>query len=277
MMPIITLTTDFGTTDHKVASIKGSILGLQQGISIVDITHHIEPHNLMQTAYILKNAYPNFPKGSIHLIGVDSLYHKDRKFLVIEADEHYFITSDNGLFSLIFRDIKADKIFEITLNNRFDDVVNFVPVDIFVPVAVHLCRGGVPEIIGRELSDIKEIMPPKTEFDENTQILSGEIIYIDHWGNVITNISKETFDYHSSAYQNFKIDFRRHISIKKIVEKNTGLIQKWEDESNYSGKVLAYFNEANLLEIAIYRGKKTNGTSSLFGLDIGHKVFIEFS
>lgn len=276
MMPIITLTTDFGTTDHKVASIKGSILSLQQGITIVDITHHIEPHNLMQTAYILKNAYPKFPKGSIHLIGVDSLYHKDRKFLVIEADEHYFITSDNGLFSLIFREIKIDKIFEITLNNRFDDVVNFVPTDIFVPVAVHLCRGGVPEIIGRELAEIKEIVPPKTEFDENTKILSGEIIYTDHWGNVITNITKETFDYHNSAYQNFKIDFRRHINIKKIVEKNTGLIQKWEEESAYSGKEFAYFNEANLLEIAIYRGKKDNGASSLFGLKVGHKVFIEF-
>ena len=107
-MSIITLTTDLGTKDHKVASIKGSILSLEKNVPIVDITHHIEPHDIIQTAYIVRNSYSHFPKGSIHMIAVDCFYHKDRKFLVLEANGHFFIMPDNGLFSLIFPEIKAE-------------------------------------------------------------------------------------------------------------------------------------------------------------------------
>jgi len=120
-MSIITLTTDLGTKDHKVASIKGSILSLEKNVPIVDITHHIEPHDIIQTAYIVRNSYSHFPKGSIHMIAVDCFYHKDRKFLVLEANGHYFIMPDNGLFSLIFPEIKPEKIYEIS-HNASDDV-----------------------------------------------------------------------------------------------------------------------------------------------------------
>ena len=275
-MPIITLTTDFGTTDGKVACIKGCILSMQPDVSIVDISHDIEPYNLTQTGYIVKNAYSHFPKGSIHIISVDSFYHKDRKFLVCKADGHYFIMADNGLTSLIFYDIKPESIHEITLNNRFDDVVNFTSTDIFVPVAVHLYKGGIPEIIGREIQQIKEITYPKPYFNENEKILIGEVVYIDHFGNAVSNIKKDVFEQYFLAFKDFDVKFRG-FSTKKIVEKYTDIIPDWEKESSFHGKELALFNEADLLEIAIYKGSKASGASALMGLNIGEKIYVEFS
>ena len=275
-MPIITLTTDFGTTDGKVACIKGCILSMQPDVSIVDISHDIEPYNLTQTGYIVKNAYSHFPKGSIHIISVDSFYHKDRKFLVCKADGHYFIMADNGLPSLIFYDIKPESIHEITLNNRFDDVVNFTSTDIFVPVAVHLYKGGIPEIIGREIQQIKEITYPKPYFNENEKILIGEVVYIDHFGNAVSNISKEIFEQYFLVFKDFDVKFRG-FSTKKIVEKYTDIIPDWEKESSFHGKELALFNEADLLEIAIYKGSKASGASALMGLNIGEKIYVVFN
>ena len=275
-MPIITLTTDFGTTDGKVACIKGYILSMQPDVSIVDISHDIEPYNLTQTGYIVKNAYSHFPKGSIHIISVDSFHHKDRKFLVCKADGHYFIMADNGLPSLIFYDIIPESIYEITLNNRFDDVVNFTSTDIFVPVAVHLYKGGIPEIIGREIQQIKEITYPKPYFNENEKILIGEVVYIDHFGNAVSNISKEIFEQYFLAFKDFNVKFRG-FSTKKIVKKYTDIIPDWEKESSFHGKELALFNEDDLLEIAIYKGSKASGASALMGLNIGEKIYVVFS
>lgn len=275
-MSIITLTTDFGTTDHRVASIKGSIFTQQIGIPVVDITHDIEPYNLLQAGYILKNAYHHFPKGTIHLIAVDSHHHKDKKFLVCKNEDYYFIVADNGLLSLVFQGIKLDKIYEITLNNRFGDVVNFTPIDIFVPVAVHLYKGGVPEIIGREIYDYKEIILPNPNFNEDQKILIGEIIYIDHFGNTISNINKETFEKYYFNSKEFKIKIRGY-NLNKISNKITDVVLNWEEESSYEGKAAAFFNECNLLEIGIYKSNKYRGASTLMGLNIGEKIFIEFS
>ena len=114
-MPIITLTSDYGNLDHRVPAIKGSILQLNPEARIIDISHEIAPYNLIQCSYIVKNAYSHFPKESVHIISVDSFFHKDRKNLLVKADGHYFISSDNGLLSLIFHDIKPEAIYEITL------------------------------------------------------------------------------------------------------------------------------------------------------------------
>lgn len=275
-MAIITLTTDFGTTDHRVASIKGSILTQQIGVPIVDITHDIEPYNLLQAGYILKNAYHRFPKGTIHLIAVDSHHHKDKKFLVCKNEDYYFIVPDNGILSLVFQGVKLDKIYEITLNNRFDDIVNFTPIDIFVPVAVHLYKGGVPEIVGREISDYKEITLPNSVFNEDQKILIGEIIYIDHFGNAISNINKEIFEKYCFNSEEFKIKIRGY-NLNKISDKITDVVLNWKEESFYEGRAAAFFNECSLLEIGIYKSNKYRGASTLMGLNIGEKIFIEFS
>ena len=274
-MPIITLTTDLGTKDHKVASIKGSILSLEKNVPIVDITHHIEPHDIIQTAYIVRNSYSHFPKGSIHMIAVDCFYHKNRKFLVLEANGHYFIMPHNGLFSLIFPEIKPEKIYEISHNASDNDRV-FTPIDIFVPVAVHLHKGNDTKLIGKQIKSIKEVVFPKPNYNEAQKMIAGEIIYIDHFGNAVSNISKEIFEKHLSENQNFTIKFRER-SMKNIVKKYTDIITDWEKENLFLAKELALFNEADLLEIAMYKGSKTNGAAPLMGLNIGEKIYVEFS
>ena len=273
-MSIITLTTDLGTKDHKVASIKGSILSLEKNVPIVDITHHIEPHDIIQTAYIVRNSYSHFPKGSIHMIAVDCFYHKDRKFLVLEANGHYFIMPDNGLFSLIFPEIKPEKIYEIS-HKASDDARIFTPIDIFVPVAVHLYKGNETKLIGKQITDIKEVFFPKPNYNEAQKMIAGEIVYIDHFGNSVSNISKEIFEKHLSENQNFTIKFRER-SMKNIVKKHTDIITDWEKENLFLAKELALFNEADLLEIAMYKGSKTNGAAPLMGLNIGEKIYVVF-
>lgn len=274
-MSIITLTTDLGTKDHKVASIKGSILSLEKNVPIVDITHHIEPHDIIQTAYIVRNSYSHFPKGSIHMIAVDCFYHKDRKFLVLEANGHYFIMPDNGLFSLIFPEIKPEKIYEISHKASDDDRI-FTPIDIFVPVAVHIYKGNKAKLIGKQITDIKEVVFPKPNYNEAQKMIAGEIVYIDHFGNAVSNISKEIFEKHLSGNQNFTVKFRE-CSMKNIVKKHTDIITDWEKENFFLAKELALFNEADLLEIAMYKGSKTNGAAPLMGLNIGEKIYVEFS
>ena len=274
-MSIITLTTDLGTKDHKVASIKGSILSLEKNVPIVDITHHIEPHDIIQTAYIVRNSYSHFPKGSIHMIAVDCFYHKDRKFLVLEANGHFFIMPDNGLFSLIFPEIKPEKIYEISHNASDDDRI-FTPIDIFVPVAVHLYKGNDPKLIGKQIKNIKEVVFPKPNYNEAEKMIAGEIVYIDHFGNAVSNISKEIFEKHLSGNQNFTVKFRE-CSMKNIVKKHTDIITDWEKENLFLAKELALFNEADLLEIAMYKGSKTNGAAPLMGLNIGEKIYVEFN
>lgn len=101
-MSIITLTSDFGNLDYRVAAVKGSILSLNQKVNIIDITHDIQAFNLVQTSYIVRNAYKHFPKNTVHILSVDSFHNKSRKNILYKADGHYFIAADNGLLSLVF-------------------------------------------------------------------------------------------------------------------------------------------------------------------------------
>lgn len=275
-MSIITLTSDFGTLDYRVAAIKGSILSLNREVNITDITHSIQAFNLVQTSHIVRNAYKFFPKGSIHIIATDSFYHKSRRNILYKADGSYFIAADNGVLSLIFFDIKPESIYEITLNNRFDDVVSFTSTDVFVPVAVHLANSGLPEVIGRKIDSAKQLSFPKPVYNESEKIMVGEVTYIDNFGNIISNINREFFETIGRGQENFTIKFR-NLSLSKIFSTHTELVSDWERETEYHGQSAAIFNDSDLLELTIYKGSKKNGAKSLFGLNVGEKIFIQFS
>ena len=146
-MSIITLTTDFGTKDHFVGAIKGTIYSELPNARIVDISHQISPFNITETAYILKNAYKSFPEGSIHIIGVDSELSIENKHIALYLDNHYFICPDNGVISLLASEIKPEKIAEINIHDRVE--TSFPVLDVFVKVACHIARGGTLEVIGK--------------------------------------------------------------------------------------------------------------------------------
>lgn len=274
-MSVITFTSDYGLVDHRVASVKGAILTLKEDVTIIDVTHQIQAYNLLQTAYIVRNAYGYFPKGTVHIISVDSFYNKNRKCILYKADDHYFIAADNGLLSLIFYDIKPEEVYEITLNNRFDDEVNFTSTDIFAPVAVHLQNGGLPEVIGRKFKTPKQLSFPRAVFNESEKMLIGEIMYIDNFGNVVSNISKKNFDKSSVGFNSYIVKFR-NLALSRVHDQYTDLVHDWTKEQEFHGKAAAVFNDVGLLELTIYKGNSESGAKTLFGLQVGESIFIEF-
>ncbi|WP_179474749.1 SAM-dependent chlorinase/fluorinase [Chryseobacterium sp. H1D6B] len=274
-MSIITLTSDFGNLDYRVAAVKGKILSLNPEVNIIDITHDIQAYNLIQTSYIVRNAYKYFPKGTIHIVSVDSFFHKSRRNILYKADGSYFLAADNGILSLIFFDIKPEAVYEITLNNRFDDIVNFTSTDVFVPAAVHLANGGLPEVIGRKIKSCKELFFPKPVYNEPEKMIIGEVMYIDNFGNIISNISKDLFESTGKGFENFTIKFR-NLSLSKIFSSHTEVVSDWTRETEFHGQSAAIFNDSQLLELTIYKGSKKNGAKTLFGLNVGENIYIEF-
>lgn len=276
-MPLITLTTDFGTKDHFVGAIKGAIYNELDDAKIIDISHQISPFNITETAYIVKNAYQNFPKGSIHIIGVDSELSEENKHIALLLDDHYFVCPDNGVISMIASDIKPEKIVEITIHDRL--ISSFNVLDVFVKVACHIARGGTLEVIGKSIHkyiQITEVQPLIN--DAKTQIV-GSIIYIDNYGNVISNISKKLFQDIGKG-RNFEVIARNYI-FPKIQQQYNEIVNFKVDEENRQddGKRLAIFNSANFLEIAVYRSnlKTVGGASSLLGLDYRDTITVRFN
>ncbi len=275
-MSIITLTTDFGTKDHFVGSVKGTIYSELPDAKIVDISHHISPFNITETAYILKNAYKAFPDGSIHIIGVDSELNEENKHIALKLDNHYFICADNGLISLLTAEIKPEKIVEINIHNRIE--TSFPVLDIFVKVACHISRGGTLDVVGKEISEVKTFKELQPLISDDKTSISGNIIYIDNYGNSISNISKKLFN-EVGRGRDFEIIANRYV-FKKIHSKYSEFVDFSvpKEMRQKEGNRLALFNSSNYLEIAIYRSNlnTVGGAISLLGLNYRDKLTINF-
>ncbi len=275
-MPLITLTTDFGTKDHFVGAIKGAIFSELDDVKIVDISHQISPFNITETAYIVKNAYQNFPKGSIHIIGVDSEFSAENKHIALFLDDHYFVCPDNGVIAMIASDIKPEKIVEITIHDTL--ISSFNVLDVFVKVAGHIARGGTLEVIGKTIDNFKQLTEVHPFInDDKTQIV-GSVIYIDNYGNIISNISKKLFQEVGKGRE-FKV-IARSYTFDKIQQQYNEVVNFKTPSQNRQddGKRLAIFNSANFLEIAVYRSnlKTVGGASSLLGLDYRDTITVRF-
>lgn len=276
-MAIITLTTDFGEKDHFVGAVKGAIYSELSDIRIVDISHSVNPFSITEAAYIIQNAFNSFPKGSIHIIGIDSELNPENKHIAVKLDGHFFVCANNGIMSLIASEIVPEKIVEINIHDRIE--TNFPVLDVFVKVACHIARGGTLEVIGKTIQDIKHLtgIKPVVNNDE-TQII-GNVIYIDNYGNVVTNITRKMFKEVGKG-RNFEISARNY-KFKTIHERYSDAvnfnIDKHKREED--GKKLALFNSANFLELAIYKSnpQTVGSASSLFGLRFRDTITINFS
>lgn len=275
-MPIITLTTDFGIKDHFVSAVKGAIYSELSDARVVDISHEISPFHITEAAYIIQNAYKSFPKGSIHIVGIDSELNPENKHIAVKLDDHYFICANNGLICLITSEFNPEKIVEINIHDAI--ATNFPVLDVFVAVACHIARGGTLEVIGKPISEIKTIkgITPIVNVG-NTQIV-GSIIYIDNYGNLVTNITRKMFDDVGKG-RSFKITARNAIFdqvYKRYSDAINFNIEKSKREED--GKKLAVFNSSGYLELAIYKSnpKTVGGASSLFGLNYRDTVSINF-
>ncbi len=275
-MSIITLTTDFGNKDFFVASVKGAILSGVKNALIVDVSHEIQPYNHSEAAYVLKNAYKTFPKGTIHIIGVESELTPENRHIAMVFEGHYFIGSDNGIFSMIKDDLKAEKIVEINIHEN--ESSSFYVLDAFVKVASHLSRMGKLEVIGKTIKTIKQITNIKPVVNNKENQILGSVIYIDNYGNVVTNINRKFFNEIGKS-RDYKI-FARTVKFENIYESYTDAIDfsSPKEKREEDGKKIAIFNSANHLELGIYKSNpKTYGSAaSLFGLDYRDPITVKF-
>jgi S-adenosylmethionine hydrolase len=255
----ITLISDYGHNSPYLAALKGVIYSTLPDARIVDISHSVNPHDILQAAYILKNTIRNFPEGTVHLIAIDTSYELHKQFLIAEHQQQFFIGADNGIFSLLF-DEKPSKIWSVNDSLILSNDL-FPEKNVFVEVAVRLIRKDDIHSFTTvsEIRNMKQHIAPVVE--EN--LVRGSVIFIDGYGNAITNISTELFQQKMEGKQSFAIFYRRKDKITYI-SRNYGDVK--------SGYELALFNESGLLEIAMNTGK----AAQLLGLREGSQVIIEF-
>lgn len=274
-MSIITLTTDYGLKDHFVGSLKGKILSEYSEVQIIDISHDIDPFNTAEASYVIGASYFSFPKGTVHLIGVDIERNKENQHIAMQWNDHYFICADNGILSMLTQKIVPQKIVEINIHDRFP--IEFSDLDIFIQVACHLAKGGLLNVIGKEVTGIKQITELQPVVAADGGSIKGYVIYIDHFGNVVTNISKKQF-LEIARGRPYEIVMKPK-SIKTILPNYSAIAtsEKYPIKT-YEGEKLAIFNEAGFLEIAIFRSNpsKVGSANSLLGLNYRDVITVQF-
>jgi S-adenosylmethionine hydrolase len=258
--PIVTLTTDFGLRDPYVAEMKAVILSISPNATLVDITHEIEKFNVRMGAYVLASASPYFPKGTIHVAVVDPSVGTKRRPLLIQTEQSFLIGRDDGVLSVAARNQGIEHIYEIT-NYKFimPKISNtFHGRDIFAPVAAHLANETKPTEFGPEIQKI--VTPRFGEIVRKKNMLVGEVLHIDSFGNIITNLgTQELKSMKTEAVVNIKL---RKVRLKLKFLKAYGEAKPQEP--------LAIVGSHNFLEITINQGN----AAEHFKARIGDKVAI---
>lgn len=254
-MAIVTLTSDFGHRDAYVAILKATLLALDANITLIDVSHEIDPANIAHGAFLVGSAYSNFPKKTVHLVAVDSLGTPTNKFIAVEIDDHYFIGADNGLLSLI-SEFEPSQVVLISEGEK----TSFPAKDIMAAAVIKLTNGAALSDIGKEYSEMKKFL--KRSVKANKQEIVGHVAHIDHFGNLITNILQRDFDV-----------------LSKDKKYTIGIGKEYIDKLNYSpseveaGDCFVLFNHMGLLEIGIKNGR----AAQLLGLEYDSPVWIKFS
>jgi S-adenosyl-L-methionine hydrolase (adenosine-forming) len=273
---IITLTTDFGTADTYIAQMKGVILSLNPTATIIDITHSISPQNIREAAYVFSTAYRYFPKGTIHVVIVDPGVGSNRKAILVQTETYYFLAPDNGVLSYVIdcglrsmRPLYTDSnlLKKININNfkctagassRTPQKIRVIQLenqkyflhsvsstfhgrDIFAPAAAHLSLGVPISKFGPEAEKLIKFPIPEPGIIDNR--IYAHILHIDHFGNIITDISKGIWNT-TIGKKKFSISCGK----KKITE-----IKQTYAEGK-PGTLIAYFGSSDNLEIAIVDG-----------------------
>ncbi len=256
-MAIVTLTSDLGIKDYYVAIIKGKILSRMATANIVDISHEIAPFDIQEAAFLLKNSFFHFPAGTIHLVSVHAERRNPTKCLIIEFKDHFFVGIDNGLFALLFED-QPTKIIEVLPGQEKNS--SFIAKDVLSDIVGDLLSGKKMENLGSQLNAIETktyLRPP-----DNAFMMRANIVYIDRFGNLIINITKERFEQNRKG-RSFIINYKRNEELREISETYGDVPE---------GERLCLFNASGYLEIAINKGN----ANQLLGLHLDNTIQIEF-
>jgi S-adenosylmethionine hydrolase len=254
-MGILTLLSDFGTIDHYVAALKAKILTINPAQVIVDISHHIEPFNIAHGYHVINSVYQDFPKGTVHLIAVDSHGTRSGRYQVARQKGHYFICADNGLLSLL-TDGDPEQLIDLPLHPDSTSPAR----DIMVPAAVALAQGSSMAEIGELADGMVQLINRQLRLNDHS--ITGHVVHVDHYGNLITDITKDSVEAIGHG-RNFTIHFNREV----IDRLSTRFNQPNEGDS------VALFNRQGCLTIGINKGH----ASELLGMYFDSPVEIRFA
>ncbi|MDE3156968.1 MAG: SAM-dependent chlorinase/fluorinase [Acidobacteriota bacterium] len=256
--PVIALLTDFGLRDHYVGTMKGVALGICPESTLVDISHEVPPQDVLAAALQLAACYRYFPAGTIFLVVVDPGVGSARRGLAAEAGDYRFVAPDNGVLTAVFRDTPPRRVVELTERRYARATVSrtFEGRDRFAPAAAWLAKGVELVALGRPAADWRplDIPAPAIEGDR----LAGEVLRVDHFGNLVTNIDRSTFERFADA-GGLQIRAGRH-----AIER---LVSTYGDVG--SGEVCALFGSTEQLEIA------ANGGSAAAALGLSRGAVVE--
>ncbi len=260
--PIITLTTDFGTNDHLVGTMKGVILNIHPAARIVDINHHVAPFDILDGALSIANAYSYFPARTIHVVVVDPGVGTERRPLLVSGEKQYFVAPDNGVLSMIF-EREACIVRHITAEHYFLNPVSptFHGRDVFAPTAAWLAKAFQTEAFGEEIRDFVRFTVPKAKTAGHT--VKGVVLRVDAFGNLMTNLTAEIVPETAVVSGAIKLTVNGK-EVKKIA--------RTFGDGN-PGEAIALFGSAGYLEIAVNRGSATR----TLGVNRGAEVTLDLN
>jgi S-adenosyl-L-methionine hydrolase (adenosine-forming) len=248
-MPIITLTSDWGNSDHFAAAVKGAILKRIPDARIVDVTHEIRHYDILQASFVIRETYPHFPEGTIHIVAIDSIESLKQPHVVVKANGHYFIGADNGLFSLIL-DNSPEKIIILQIPQD-TGYFTFPERDRFAKAACHLADGKLMDELGEVAPALNTKLHMRAIVDK--EMIKGRVMYVDAYENAYVNITEKEFR-EQVGNKPFTINFRRPDYLIHKIVKAYGDVNEIE--------MCALFSTSGFLQIAVNRGK----ASTLLGL-----------
>jgi hypothetical protein len=275
-MSIITLTTDLGIVDYYVASLKGAILKASPSTAVVDITHLNKPFDIREAAYHIRGVLGDFPADTIHIIGVNSepvidriVPEKSRYPSILRFRNQYVVATNNGVFDLILNGEPHDGFWMITDFPSNPEKILDVTKSIFVKAACQLANGEKIDSIATPATNLVKSIMQQPIIKNNYEVV-GAVLYIDYYGNVITNITQEHFDLYGKNTP-FELTITHH-SKHKINKLSTSYYDMIEGESG------AFINSMGYLEIAVKNGANNGGgggANRLFGLDYMSQILLE--
>lgn len=273
-MKVITLTTDMGLQDHYVASLKGTVLCSLEDARIIDISHSVRPFDVGEAAYHVRSAYQDFPKGTVHVIGVDSepiinFGGSDGSFpAIMFYDGHYFVSCDNGFYGAFLGENRPEAFWRIEDILSNENLFKFPTKNVLLKAALRLLNGESPDAFAVPSNSYKSALTPTVITETN--LIKGYVVHIDKYGNAITNINRLLFEQFGKDTP-FIVYFKKKDYYIDVISNAYNEVPQ--------GEKVAIFNANDMLEIAINRGANgsTGGAEQLFGLRVNDMIRVEFT
>lgn len=245
--PVIALLTDFGTRDHYAGTMKAVILGICPDATLIDITHDIPPHDIMTATLELAASYKYFPPGTIFLVVVDPGVGSARRGIAADTGDYRFVAPDNGVLTAVLKDVPARRIVELTERRYARPTVSrtFEGRDRFAPAAGWLAKGVDLSALGRSAGTIQQLAIPSPQLSDD--LLAGEVLRVDRFGNLVTNIDRKLFD---------KFIHENGIEISAATHLIGRVVNTYAEAA--AGEVCALFGSTDHLEIAVNAGSASD-------------------